>query len=53
MGFDIEFLASPAVPLPIIIRPETLRPTLSEGLPFSQLSYLDLDVLIGMCGEDL
>jgi hypothetical protein len=51
MGFDIEFLTSPAVPLPIIIGPETLRPTLSEGLPFSQLFYLEF--LIGMCGTDL
>jgi hypothetical protein len=42
MGLDIDFLASPAVPLPIIVGPETLRPTLSEGLPFSDYFVLSL-----------
>jgi hypothetical protein len=29
-----------ATPLPIITGPEALRPTLSRGLPFSQLHYV-------------
>jgi hypothetical protein len=44
MGFNVQLLTSAAVPLPMIAGPETLRPILSEGLPYftpsPSLNYL-------------
>jgi len=38
MGFNVKFNRW-ATPLPIITRPEALRPTLSKGLPFHNYLY--------------
>jgi hypothetical protein len=39
-GFGIEFITSLVAPLPIIVGPVALRPSLSRSLPLSQPSYL-------------
>jgi len=52
MGFNDILIYRWATPLPIITGPEALRPTLSRGLPFSQLfilsanTYKTLDVCV-------
>jgi len=51
MGFGVEFLATEATPLPIIVGPVALRPTLSRGLPF--LPVLSSSFLIGTEPENL
>jgi hypothetical protein len=42
MGFSIESFTGWATPLSAVGEPEALRPTLSRGLPFSQLLYSNI-----------